>query len=87
MDKVRLNLAIPKPFSVTCLIFFFDKHRYVDRLKDDLKQTLTLADKMTFHEKEMLVKCQESKDEQAEIQPKLDLIIKKTKEMQKQVYI
>ena len=40
---------------------------------------------MTFHEKEMVLKRGETKQEQAEIQPKLDLIIKKTKEVQKQV--
>ena len=66
-------------------MFFFLFFRYVDRLKENLKQTLTLADKMTFHEKEMVLKRGETKQEQAEIQPKLDLIIKKTKEVQKQV--
>lgn len=54
-------------------------------MRDDLKQILTLADKMTFHEKEMVVKRDEAIQEQTEIQPKLDLIIKKTREVQKQV--
>lgn len=67
------------------LMLIRNSPRYVDRLKDNLKQTLTLADKMTFHEKEMVVKRQATLEEQLEIQPKLDLIIKKTKEMQKQM--
>lgn len=69
------------------LMLIRNSPRYVDRLKDNLKQTLTLADKMTFHEKEMVLKRGETKQEQAEIQPKLDLIIKKTKEVQKQMEV
>ncbi|XP_052091242.1 CDK5 regulatory subunit-associated protein 3-like [Mytilus californianus] len=67
------------------LMLIRNSPRYVDRLRDDLKQILTLADKMTFHEKEMVVKKEEAIQEQTEIQPKLDMIIKKTKEVQKQM--
>lgn len=46
---------------------------------------LNLADKMVFLEKQMLVKYKEADSEQSETQPKLELVIKRTKEMQKQV--
>ena len=48
---------------------------------------LNLADKMVFLEKQMLVKYKEVDSEQSETQPKLELVIKRTKEMQKQVCI
>ena len=46
---------------------------------------LNLADKMVFLEKQMLVKYKEADSEQSETQPKLELVIKRTKDMQKQV--
>ena len=61
--------------------------RYVDRLKDSLRQTLTLADKMVFYEKEMVVRRKESVEEEREVLPRLDLLIQKTKEMQKQASV
>lgn len=62
-------------------------YRYVDRLKETLKQMLSLADKMVFLEKQMVVKYKDADSELREIQPKLELVIKRTKEMQKQVSI
>lgn len=78
------NLRIRVGFLVTllgCLGYF----RYVDRLKETLKQMLNLADKMVFLEKEMVVKHKDADVEQSETQPKLELVIRRTKEMQKQV--
>ena len=57
----------------------------MDRLKESLCQTLTLADKMVFYEKEMVVQRKESVEEERDLEPKLDVLIEKTKEMQKQV--
>lgn len=48
---------------------------------------LSLADKMVFLEKQMVVKYKDADSEQRETQPKLELVIKRTKEMQKQVSI
>lgn len=48
---------------------------------------LSLADKMVFLEKQMVVKYKDADSELREIQPKLELVIKRTKEMQKQVSI
>lgn len=62
-------------------------YRYVDRLKETLKQMLSLADKMVFLEKQMVVKYKDADSELREVQPKLELVIKRTKEMQKQVSI
>ena len=60
--------------------------RYVDRLKDSLKQTLTLADKMVFHEKEMVDRRTLAVEEETEISPKVVDLVKRTKLMQKQVW-
>ena len=60
--------------------------RYVDRLKDSLKQTLTLADKMVFHEKEMVDRRTLAVEEETEISPKVSDLVKRTKIMQKQVW-
>ncbi|KAK3105980.1 hypothetical protein FSP39_010044, partial [Pinctada imbricata] len=67
------------------LMLIRNSPRYVDRLKESLKQTLTLADKMIFLEKEMVVKHKKAVEEQGELEPKLDVIIKRTKEMQQQM--
>lgn len=48
---------------------------------------LSLADKMVFLEKQMVVKYKDADSELREVQPKLELVIKRTKEMQKQVSI
>ena len=42
---------------------------------------------MVFYEKEMVVRKKESVVEERELEPKLDLLIHKTKEMQKQVIL
>ncbi|KAJ8307195.1 hypothetical protein KUTeg_015279, partial [Tegillarca granosa] len=57
---------------------------YVDRLKEKMKQTLNLADKMLFYEKDMVSRRKQSVEEQKELEPKLDLVVLRTKEMQKQ---
>ncbi|XP_060074936.1 CDK5 regulatory subunit-associated protein 3-like [Ylistrum balloti] len=67
------------------LLLIRNSPRYVERLKDSLKQTLSLADKMVFYEKEMIVKKKEVLEEQRQLEPKLDVIIQKTKEMQRQM--
>ena len=59
----------------------------MDRLRDNLKQTLNLADKMLFYEKEMASKRNEALGEQSALEPRIDVIIEKTKNMQKQVTV
>lgn len=52
-----------------------------------MKQTLNLADKMIFYEKDMVNRHKQSVEEQKELEPKLDIVVLRTKEMQKQVSI
>ncbi|KAL4228499.1 CDK5 regulatory subunit associated protein 3 [Mactra antiquata] len=67
------------------LMLIRDSPRYVERLKDTLKSTLTLADKMLFYEKETVIRRQEAINEAVEIAPKVEILVKRTKEMQKQM--
>ncbi|XP_052239555.1 CDK5 regulatory subunit-associated protein 3-like [Dreissena polymorpha] len=60
-------------------------HRYVDRLRDSLRQTLTLADKMVFYEKEMVSRRYAAIEEEQELHPRVAFMVKRTKEMQKQM--
>ena len=66
------------------LIPFF-LSRYVDRLRDSLRQKLSLADKMTLAKKEMAGTRQEAETEEKELEPQLDLQRKQTKVVKKQV--
>lgn len=61
--------------------------RYVDRLTDKLKQKLQLADKMVFYQKQSVAKRNQALEEQRELEPKLDVITQRTKELQKQVHL
>ncbi|CAH1774392.1 unnamed protein product [Owenia fusiformis] len=59
--------------------------RYVDRLTETLKKTLGQADKMVALQRLMISKREELIEEQATTEPKLDLIISKTKQLKKQI--
>lgn len=67
------------------LMLIRNSPRYVDRLKETMKQTLNLADKMIFYEKDMVNRHKQSVEEQKELEPKLDIVVLRTKEMQKQM--
>lgn len=59
--------------------------RYVDRLVDSLKSKLETAEKMIECQKVVKVKYHEAIDEQASIEPKIKLIVEKTKVLLSQV--
>ena len=59
--------------------------RYVGRLAENLREVSSSADKLVALQKLMVVRREEARQEQADIEPKLDLIRLKTKELQKQV--
>ncbi|XP_060578828.1 CDK5 regulatory subunit-associated protein 3-like isoform X2 [Ruditapes philippinarum] len=67
------------------LMLIRDSPRYVERLKDTLKSTLSLADKMIFYEKETISRRHDMETEERDLIPKLDVLVKRTKEMQKQM--
>ncbi|KAJ9598386.1 hypothetical protein L9F63_010908, partial [Diploptera punctata] len=56
--------------------------RYVDHLANSLKQKLDLADKMVASQKAVQQQRKEAKEEVSNLQPKLKLIIARTKELQ-----
>ncbi|XP_036612937.1 CDK5 regulatory subunit-associated protein 3 [Trichosurus vulpecula] len=57
--------------------------RYVDRVTDLLRQKLKQSDLLALKKELMVQKRQEALQEQASLEPKLDLLIEKTKELQK----
>lgn len=85
VSQVRDVIAAFSTVKMHHLLSIRNSPRYVDRLKETLKQMLSLADKMVFLEKQMVVKYKDADSELREIQPKLELVIKRTKEMQKQM--
>lgn len=85
IGQVRDVIAAFSTVKMHHLLSIRNSPRYVERLKDTLKQMLNLADKMVFLEKEMVIKHKDAETEQSETQPKLELVIKRTKELQKQM--
>ncbi|XP_035695000.1 CDK5 regulatory subunit-associated protein 3-like [Branchiostoma floridae] len=59
--------------------------KYVDRLTANLQQKLDQADKMLARKRIMIEKRQEALQDQRQTEPKLQVIIKKTKELKKQM--
>lgn len=67
------------------LMLIRDSPRYVDRLKDSLKQMLVLADKTEFYSQDVNVRRQEANQEQMELAQKLSALEIRTKTMKKQM--
>lgn len=61
--------------------------RYVDRLTESLQHKLKLSEKMQASCKAVAERKQEAATHQSELEPKLDVIVKKTKQLQQQVCI
>ena len=59
--------------------------RYVDRLTESLQHKLKLSEKMLASCKAVAERKQEAAALQSELEPKLDIIVTKTKQLQKQV--
>lgn len=59
--------------------------RYVDRLVDSLKGKLEAAEKMAESQKVVKMKYEEALEEQRKLEPKINLIVEKTKILLSQV--
>lgn len=59
--------------------------RYVDRVTEFLQQKLKQSQLLALKKELMVQKQQEALQEQAALEPKLDLLLEKTKELQKLV--
>ncbi|XP_054851483.1 CDK5 regulatory subunit-associated protein 3 isoform X2 [Eublepharis macularius] len=57
--------------------------RYVDRVTELLRQKLKQADLLLLKKEQMIQRRQEALEEQASLEPKLDHLVQKTKELQK----
>lgn len=57
--------------------------RYVDRVTELLRQKLKQADLLLLKKELMVKKRQDALEEQASLEPKLDLLVQKTKDLQK----
>lgn len=60
-------------------------HRYVDRVTEFLQQKLKQSQLLALKKELMVQKQQEALGEQAALEPKLDLLLEKSKELQKLV--
>lgn len=60
-------------------------HRYVDRVTEFLQQKLKQSQLLALKKELMVEKQQEALQEQAALEPKLDLLLEKTRELQKLV--
>ena len=61
--------------------------RYVDRLTASLRKMTNDSDKMTSLSRLMSTRHSEAVDEQRRLEPQLDLLRQRTKELQKQVFV
>uniref|UniRef100_A0A2K5SJF8 CDK5 regulatory subunit associated protein 3 n=1 Tax=Cebus imitator TaxID=2715852 RepID=A0A2K5SJF8_CEBIM len=65
------------------LFMILDSPRYVDRVTEFLQQKLKQSQLLALKKELMVQKQQEALEEQAALEPKLDLLLEKTKELQK----
>ena len=87
-----MNLLVFNPFVLLCASFscyiLWILHlfnRYLDRLADSLQQKLKVSEKLLASIKTMADKRQAASTEQQDLEPKLEVIRMKTKELQVQV--
>ena len=73
--------------SLSCYVLWtlYLFNRYLDRLADSLQQKLKVSEKLVASIKTMADKRQAASTEQHDLEPKLEVIRMKTKELQAQV--
>lgn len=82
VSGVREHLTSP---HMRDLILIRSSPRYVDRLTANLHKLTSDADKMMSLSRLMSTRHSEAVDEQRQLEPQLDLLRQKTKELQKQI--
>ncbi|CAG5131829.1 unnamed protein product [Candidula unifasciata] len=85
LTKVKDILDQMTSVRMEHLMLIRDSPRYVDRLRDSLRQKLVLADKMVLSEKEMAGTRLEAIEEEKELEPQLEILRKQTKIIKKQL--
>ncbi|XP_059151211.1 CDK5 regulatory subunit-associated protein 3-like [Physella acuta] len=85
LTKVKDILDKLTSVQMQHLMLIRDSPRYVDRLRDSLRQKLLLADKMLQSEKEMAGTRIEAVNEEKDLEPQLELLRKQTKVLKKQL--
>ena len=81
----QVKVAINTRYSYYNTQFTTGLFRYVDRLTESLQHKLKLSEKMQASCKAVAERRQEAAALQSELEPKLDIIVTKTKQLQKQV--
>ena len=72
-------------WNLQCHSSSFLSLRYVDRISDSMEQKLRVSQKLLAQIKTLETKSEEAVRTQADIEPKLALIVKRTKELKSQV--
>ena len=80
------SLSLPtKVVHIFLIAHLFRLSRYVDRLTESLKDKLTLAEKMVASQEAVREKGENSLQDARDLQPKLNTLIEKTRELQRHV--
>jgi len=85
LAAVRVAVSSLTVHRTKHLLLIKEAPRYVDRLAETLQQKLKMADKLLDSESTIEARRQKSLEEQMAVEPRLELIITRTKELQKQI--
>jgi len=85
MSYTYVSLFMILGVIVTCGGCFTVDPSYVDRLTATLEKLISDADKSSSMSRLMVTRRLESVEEQQSLEPQLDLVRRRTKELQKQV--
>ncbi|XP_077483736.1 CDK5 regulatory subunit-associated protein 3 [Amblyomma americanum] len=85
LDVVRSCVSSLTTVRMQHLYQLHSSPKYVDRLVDQLQQKLYLSDKNLQSREAVATRRQEALEEQRQLQPKLELILAKIRQLQKQV--
>ncbi|XP_072026690.1 CDK5 regulatory subunit-associated protein 3-like [Amphiura filiformis] len=85
LDLVKDILAIIMDSRTQHLFLIKNSPKYVDRLTETLKEKLTLAEKMVASQQAVREKGENSLEDARALQPKLNTLIDKTRELQRHI--
>lgn len=85
LSNVKNIISKMSTIKMQHLYMIKNSPKYVERLTETLKQKFALVNKIMESQANIIVKREEMLAEQKEFEPKLSLIITKTKELQKQI--
>lgn len=83
--KAHVASVVHNIFCLVFFLFFFYVLRYVERVSEMLRQKLKQADILVLKAATMAERRQEALQEQSRLEPRVDLLAGRTRELQKLV--